>query len=126
VKRRKCWLVLGIVDSNGALHHHKLLEDEDGLIPTNNPAHEELWPMAQKRWRFKVSDWELNKSILSKGNLTQEECEQIEALMRRILPVPRWVRHGDAWVAAGRPARGTPAWRKMERAFQKKYPGEPL
>ena len=115
MKHLPVWLVIGVIDSYDALHFHKVLDGERAAL------HDDFWPhIHHKRWRFKVRDWELDTSIMTKGSLTEEDCERVEALMRKILVVPEWVRRGDAWVAAGRPhgkaaERFSDAWHKAER-----------
>jgi hypothetical protein len=95
----KPWQFIGVVDSYGAVLSQPLY----GF--NNEPTHEELWPYAQKRWRFVISDWSINKSILSKENLTDEDCEAVLSHMEKKAAhlKPRWARQGDAWDAAGRP-----------------------
>lgn len=107
---KTCHVVLGIVDSYGAVHCHKLyLEDR------SHPDHVTLWPVAQKRFRFMVRDWDIQKSPLSAVDFTAEDCEAIQSKMRKILLVPEWVLKGEAWNAAGRP-RG-----KAQERFNKKW-----
>lgn len=101
VEGPRCWQVIGIIDGYDAVHYHKCFEREPGDYGSD-PNHCELWPTAQKRWRFKVRDWEISPSMCGES-LTSEEYERIEATMLKILPVPEWVAHGRAWVAAGRP-----------------------
>lgn len=112
----KPWQYLGIVDAYGAVHSHPLY----GF--NNEETHCELWPFAQKRWRFVISDWGITKSVLSKENLTEEDCEAIMNHMERKAGKykPRWARQGDAWNAAGR-IRGE-AYEKWLAEWEKNNP----
>ncbi len=113
-----CWYVIGVIDSNDALHHHKVLDGE------SLPHHSDLWPhVHHKRWRFKVRDWDIDSSVLAENSLNEEDYARIDALMRKILVVPEWVRRGDAWEAAGRPhgragAKFDRDWEKAEKNRQ--------
>lgn len=110
----ECWLVIGVVDSYGAVHCKKIYD-----FGGDNPTHYDLWPMIQKRWRFKVSDWQIDKSPLSKENLTAEDCEAILSRMRKIVKVPHWVLQGEAWHKAGRPTRDSKAGKKFFEKWEK-------
>lgn len=106
------------MDSYGAIHYHKCYERDFGEIG-HDPNHFDLWPMVTKRWRFNVRHWELTKSVES-GAMTQEDYEVVEARMRKILPIPKWVARGDAWEAAGRPQGLEKFEREFERAWARK------
>lgn len=95
----KCWLVIGVIDAYGAIHYHKIMDGE-----RNYPDHAGLWPhIHHKRWRFKVSDWECDKSPLAAVPMEEADYLAVLEKMRKVLPIPRWVAEGEAWEAAGRP-----------------------
>ena len=101
MKDEKPYCVIGIIDCYGAIHHSPLCIGEE------YNGHNQLWPFqTHKRWRFKISDWSLEKSILSKENLTETEAEDIIALIRKHYTPPLWVIEGEEWEALGRPRSG--------------------
>lgn len=104
------WAVVGIIDAYGALHYRKCkLGDEI--------AHEHYWPnQTHKRWRFDVSDWDLEVSVLS-AKLDEAEADAVLAEMEKVLIPPEWFARGKAWDEAGRPhgKKGDAFDRKWER-----------
>ncbi len=92
---------IGIIDGYGAIHFRLLTLGEGGDI-----QHETLWPGKNRRWRFGISDWNLEKSALSSEGFTEAECEDIIALMRRKISPPMWVIRGEIWESFGRPRDG--------------------
>lgn len=107
----KCWAVVGIVDSNGAIDYRKVPENEC----LYNYCHDHLWPTkTHKRWRFIVSEWELDQSILSANNLTEEDQESIMTLMKKLFEAPNHVLEGEYWEALGRP-RDEKWWRALRK-----------
>jgi hypothetical protein len=110
----KVWKIAGIVDAYGAVH---FAEQRIGGEPV---FHEELWPNAQKRWTFILSEWEITKSCLSKENLTPEDCEAIGRAIRKKHTPPRWYLWGEFWDKHGRPQHGKKRDSVLKK-FQKLY-----
>ena len=108
------YYVIGVVDSYGAIHHAPLRLGEEW-----DKTHEILWPtITHKRWRFDLTEWNLEKSILSKENLTEAEAEDIIAFIRKHYKPPFWVIEGEEWEAIGR-ARSGPAYEKHRRKWDR-------
>lgn len=108
------YLVIGIVDAYGAIHHK--------LVPAGKSGewtHDQFWPtQTHKRWRFNLTKWELDNSLMScilRTRLTPEESEDICALMRRKFKPPLWVIQGEEWEALGRPHSGKALERHEKR-----------
>jgi hypothetical protein len=96
-KTEPYYLVIGYIDSYGAIHHKKIRLGADS-------THESYWPTVKsKRWRFVISDWELSKSVIGEVAITEEEAQDILSLMRKILQPPEWYLWGEVWDKAGRP-----------------------
>lgn len=104
--------VIGIIDSYGAIHYKKIKNVSDEY-------HETLWPGKNKRWRFDVEDWNLEKSILSCEAFSLEEEDAILALMRKICTPPKWFLRGEIWEKYGRPHKGA-KYEKYLRELKKK------
>jgi hypothetical protein len=94
------WQLVGVVDAYDAVHFVEVRDSEDP------PYHAKLWPTAQKRWRFYLRQWELDKSVLSTQELTDENCEAIERAIRKKFTPPRWYLWGEFWDQNGRPQHG--------------------
>lgn len=98
----KPWLIIGIIDAYGAIHHRAI-----DRVNNQSQFHETYWPEAHhKRWRFIISEWDLQKSVLSKDTITREEAQDIEAYIRKRYTPPNWVLQGEEWEALGRPRSG--------------------
>ena len=96
------WLIIGIIDSYGAIQHQAI-----DRINNQSQFHETYWPSVHhKRWRFIISEWSLQKSILSKDSFTTVECQDIEAYLRKRYNPPNWWLEGEEWEALGRPRSG--------------------
>jgi hypothetical protein len=99
---KKVDFVIGYIDAYGAIHHHGYNAGQSTI-----PDHAGLWPMqTHKLWRFKVSDWQLENSILSKENLTKVEAMDVEAFLLKHYTPPNWWLQGEEWIALGRPRSG--------------------
>ena len=99
--KEKPYLVIGIIDAYGAIHHRPIWTGMTDM------RHDYYWPnQTHKRWEFKLSEWQISKSILSKENLTSDEAEAIEALIAKHYEKPLWLQEGDEWEALGRPRSG--------------------
>jgi hypothetical protein len=113
MKDEKPYWVIGIIDCYGAIHHQS--------IYLNDPKmHDSQWPFqTHKRWRFGLSDWNLETSPFSE-KLTETEAEDILALIRKHYTPPLWVIEGEEWDALGRPRSGK-AYDKHRRKWDKIY-----
>lgn len=101
-KTEQPWLIIGIIDAYGAIHHEAIYRDTN-----KSQFHETYWPDCHhKRWRFIMSDWELTKSILSTDTITPEEADDIETYIRKRYTPPNWLLEGEEWEALGRPREG--------------------
>lgn len=110
------YYVIGYVDAYGAIHHEPICMGEEW-----SKTHELLWPtQTHKRWRFNLSNWQLENSCLSRENLTEIEALDITALMRKHYNPPLWVIEGDEWEALGRPRSGK-AYEEHTRKWEKIY-----
>lgn len=95
------YCVIGVIDSYGAIHHHPICIGGECI------THETLWPtITHKRWRFQLSEWQLENSVLSKENLTKEEGEIVTDFVGKHYKKPNWVLQGEEWDALGRPRSG--------------------
>lgn len=113
-KKEQPWLIIGIIDAYGAIHHQAI-----DRVNNQSQFHATYWPTAHhKRWRFILSEWDLQKSVLSKDSFTPEEAEDIIAYIRKRYNPPLWVQQGDEWEALGRPHSGA-AYEKHERKWAK-------
>lgn len=114
-EKEEPWMVIGVIDSYGAIHLKKHFMGD-------TLDHSALWPTAQKRFRFVIKDWDLLRSPLSKESISPEEAEDVIAAIRKILTPPEWVLRGEAWEAAGRPhgKAGDRFDRDYEKQKQKK------
>ena len=111
---RNPYYVIGVIDSYGAIHHQSLY-----LGDQFDKTHESLWPtIAHKRWRFNLSEWQLEKSVLSKETITPEEGEDIIAFIRKRYQPPYWLIEGEEWDAIGR-ARSGKAYEKHRRKWDR-------
>ena len=114
MKTERPWLIIGIIDAYGAIHHQAIYCDR---TPEQSQFHGTYWPNEHhKRWRFIVSDWDLQKSCLSKDSFTRAECEDIEAYIRKRYRPPLWMLKGEEWEALGRPREGK-AYERHERKW---------
>lgn len=100
------YFIIGIIDNYGAIHYQ--------AIESSDETHETFWPGKNKRWRFNIREWDLQKSVLSCADFTAAECEDICALMRRKFTPPDWFLSGEIWEKHGRPHKG-----KKYAAYQK-------
>lgn len=116
MNRNKPYLIIGYVDSYGAIHHR--------LIPLGKAGewtHDHYWPtQTHKRWRFNLIEWALDNSILSKDKLTPEEGEDVVAFIRKRFTPPLWVIQGEEWEALGRPRSGK-AYERHEKRWERIY-----
>lgn len=110
------YLIIGIVDAYGAIHHRVIPNGKDGEL-----THDHFWPtQTHKRWRFCLSEWNLENSVLSKDMLTPEEAEDIIAFIRKRFKPPPWVIQGEEWEALGRPHSGK-ALERHEKRWERIY-----
>lgn len=117
-RKEQPWLIIGIIDAYGAIHHHAIYSNSPN---TESQFHEHYWPNAHhKRWRFIMSDWDLQKSILSKDTITREEAEDIENYIRKRYTPPLWFLEGEEWEALGRPREGK-AYERHQRRWKRIY-----
>jgi hypothetical protein len=110
----KPYLVIGIVDAYGAIHHQLIPFGKSGEL-----THDHYWPtQTHKRWRFNLYEWTLDNSMLSKDKLTAEEAEDVIAFLRKRYQPPYWLIEGEEWDAIGR-ARSGPAYEKHRRKWDR-------
>jgi len=101
MEKKDIYCVIGYIDSYGAIHHRGLTTDDD------YKTHEHFWPTCtHKTWRFLICDWKLEKSPLSKENITETESDDLYAFLRKHYTPPLWILEGEEWDALGRPRKG--------------------
>lgn len=104
-------VIIGYIDAYGAIHHRPI-----PLGKLGEWTHDHFWPtQTHKRWRFCLSEWELDQSILAKEKLTPEEGEDVIAFLRKRFNPPLWVIEGEEWEALGRPREGKAYERHCKR-----------
>ena len=108
--RPKIHFIIGIIDAYGAIHHRPL------CLGQTDKQHDYYWPeQTHKRWRFIISEWNLENSILSKETLTEVEADDIVALIRKHYTPPLWVIQGEEWESLGRPRTGASYERHIKK-----------
>jgi hypothetical protein len=111
------YLVIGIVDAYGAIHHRLIPWGKSGEL-----THDHYWPtQTHKRWRFNLKEWQLDQSIFSTAKcngLEPGEGEDIEAYIRKRFKPPLWVIRGEEWEALGRPRSGK-AYERHEKRWER-------